>query len=436
MKLHVITDRPPVRRRFALGPILLQLYRLGVIVLIVLIIRQHHTRLRIDGDAPVRINEVRKFWPEAAALFADTGPRQGLFVRDAGGADIGYVVRTAPQASHIIGYSGPTDTLVAFNPDMTVAGIKLRSSWDTKEHVEDVARDRQFAKLWRKYDWDKLAVMSVEEEGIEGVSGASLTSVAVAEGIVHRVKWAADRATTPPLRWSWIDVGVVIVIGMALAMTFTPLKSHRWARRIMQVTVIGFIGFYAGLLLAQSLLAGWAMSGVAWRNAPGLALLAAAALVLPWATRRQTYCSHLCPHGAAQEWIGRLVPWKLHVRTDVTRALKLLPPGLLAVVLIAVMLNLPLNLAGIEPFDAYLVTAAGWATIIVAIVGLIAAAFIPQAYCRFGCPTGSLLNFVRSHGHADRFSRRDLAAAALLALTFVMWWQYDLLLNLLVPAAQ
>jgi hypothetical protein len=48
-------------------------------------------------------------------------------------------------------------------------------------------------------------------------------------------------------------------------------------------------------------------------------------------------------------------------------------------------------------------------------VGLIASAFVPQAYCRFGCPTGALLNFVRARGAADRFSARDTAALALVA---------------------
>ena len=97
-------------------------------------------------------------------------------------------------------------------------------------------------------------------------------------------------------------------------------------------------------------------------------------------------------------------------RSDVARALGLLPGALLILTLLTAMLALPLDLAGIEPFDAYLFRTAGIATLAVAGVGLAASVFVPQAYCRFGCPTGALLNFVRSRGPTDRFSARDAAA--------------------------
>jgi hypothetical protein len=76
-------------------------------------------------------------------------------------------------------------------------------------------------------------------------------------------------------------------------------------------------------------------------------------------------------------------------------------------------------LADVEPFDAYLVKTAGMATTAIAISSLIAAFFVPMAYCHYGCPTGALLNFIRRHGPTDRFGRREIAALLLLALA---WW--------------
>jgi hypothetical protein len=88
------------------------------------------------------------------------------------------------------------------------------------------------------------------------------------------------------------------------------------------------------------------------------------------------------------------------------------------------MLVLPLDLAGIEPFAAYVIRSAGWATIAVAMVGLAASFFVPQAYCRFGCPTGALLNFVRGRGVTDRFSRRDAAALGFVVMAVLLNWKY------------
>ena len=82
------------------------------------------------------------------------------------------------------------------------------------------------------------------------------------------------------------------------------------------------------------------------------------------------------------------------------------------------------DLAGLEPFAAYILRSAGLATLTVAAVGLVASFFVPQAYCRFGCPTGALLNFVRARGAADRFSRRDAVALFLVGLAALLNWKY------------
>jgi hypothetical protein len=47
-----------------------------------------------------------------------------------------------------------------------------------------------------------------------------------------------------------------------------------------------------------------------------------------------------------------------------------------------------------------------------------------MAYCHYGCPTGALLEFIRGHGRADRFGRRDIAALLLLALAIILSWKY------------
>jgi hypothetical protein len=78
------------------------------------------------------------------------------------------------------------------------------------------------------------------------------------------------------------------------------------------------------------------------------------------------------------------------------------------------------NVNALEPFDAWLIRVAGWGTITVAVVGLIASLFVPMAYCRYGCPTGALLKFVRYAGHGDTFGRRDTAALLLVAAAAVM----------------
>src|SRR5947199_71909 len=82
----------------------------------------------------------------------------------------------------------PTDTLIALDNDSRVLGIRIRSSWDTKEHVRDVAANDYFMKTWNGKTWDQVAGLDPRAAGIEGVSGASLTSMAIANAIQHRFK--------------------------------------------------------------------------------------------------------------------------------------------------------------------------------------------------------------------------------------------------------
>jgi thiamine biosynthesis lipoprotein len=42
--------------------------------------------------------------------------------------------------------------------------------------------------------------------------------------------------------------------------------------------------------------------------------------------------------------------------------------------------------------------------------------FVPQAYCKYGCPTGALLKFVRTSSTDERWARRDTLAALVLAV--------------------
>ena len=194
------------RRAFPFRPRMkraaLQLYRLAVLLVIAGLIRAHAVRLRVEGHAPISVAEVRELFPHAESIHDDDGPRGGAFVRDGSGTQIGYVVRTAPHTDAILGYRGWTDTLIAFDGELRVAGVRIRSSRDTREHMGDVREDRHFLKTWNGKPWEEVARVAPEAQGIEGVSGASMTSMAVAEAIQRRLQMA-DAALAAVLSWKY-----------------------------------------------------------------------------------------------------------------------------------------------------------------------------------------------------------------------------------------
>ncbi|MCX6951372.1 MAG: 4Fe-4S binding protein, partial [Verrucomicrobia bacterium] len=393
----------------------LQLYRFAVVATIAWLVRDVAVRQRIQGESPVTATEVVSLLPAAVSLRPDDSTRDGLFVLDRAGRELGYVVRTQPRCRDIIGYAGTTDALVVLDRDWKILGLKIHSSEDTTSYVQDIALDRRFLKKWNGLTWDAAADLDLKAAGIEGVSGATMTSMAIAQSVKARLQLSRDEiAARAPLRFGWHDFGLVAVLAAAALMAFgKPEWRHRW-KRPYQIALVVYVGLIAGDLLAQKLLVGWSRSGLPWTTAPGLVLLAAAALLVPWTTGKPFYCHQICPHGAAQELLSQVRParFQLTLPASVIRGLEYLPAGFLVLTLVVALLAVPLDLAGLEPFAAYIVRSAGVATLVVAGVGLAASFFVPQAYCRFGCPTGALLNFVRTRGVTDRFSARDLAALA------------------------
>ena len=133
-----------------------------------------------------------------------------------------------------------------------------------------------------------------------------MTARAIADGIKRRSMSEVAAQASPRWRPKPRDCALAGVIAGALVMSFTSLRGHRWSRIAWQLLLVGYVGMVNHDLLSLALLGGWAANGLALKAAPGLVLLAAAALLVPWTTRRQLYCHQICPHGAARQLLGGL----------------------------------------------------------------------------------------------------------------------------------
>ncbi|NOX53879.1 MAG: 4Fe-4S binding protein [Planctomycetes bacterium] len=256
-----------------------------------------------------------------------------------------------------------------------------------------------------------------------------MTSMTVAEGLV-RVAQELQRQLGHPARGLLSktagvvvrlrDLGTVFVLVLASVIGLTRLRGNRWLRLAFQMVLIGYLGLINGDLLSQELLVGWARSGLPWRTAPALVLLTAAALIVPIVSRRQLYCHYLCPHGAAQELISHRSRWHWRLPSRLSRTVRLLPGLLLTLVVGIAITEIDFPLSNLEPFEAYRLGIAGAASVTIAVVGLLACLVIPMAYCRFGCPTGALLRYLRLNRKSNLISRGDLLAVLLTAVALTL----------------
>jgi polyferredoxin len=376
---------------------------------------------------PIQIEEVQEHIPAASELIPSATHPSLLEILDINGTKLGQTGRSSPYADQIIGYQGPVDSLLVFDTNGSLTGMKIRSSFENEPYADYPNDDAYFASLFTGRSISQLGDMSLSEEEVEGVSGATMTSMAMAEGIVktatswEQKKLLDQEAKKIFINWKARDYGSLAVILLAGFVAFNKRGKSKFFRISLQVLLVCYLGLINGDILSQALFAGWAQSGVPWERAPILALLTLAALLVPMTTGKAFYCHQLCPHGAAQQWMRKLTKKPVRLPQNLDRILKFLPFGLLGLVVFFAFTNSVHSVAILEPFDAYVWKVAGSITIAIALLSLLASAFVPMAYCRYGCPTGAMLKLFEFGKNDAGWTRRDYLSLGLLGFSISLY---------------
>lgn len=376
---------------------------------------------------PIQLEEVIKYFKTASELVPSTTHPSLVEVHDNNGTVLGKVGRTSPYSDQIIGYQGPVDTLLAFDQNSSLQGMRIRSSFENQPYADYPNDDAYFESLFTGKTIAELADMNLTEEEVEGVSGATMTSIAMAEGIVKtagdwdRESVSVKDSAKPLIYWKARDYGSLGVILFAGFVAFTRRGKTKFFRITLQILLVCYLGLVNGDILSQALFAGWAQNGIPWQRAPILALLSLAALITPMATGKSFYCHQLCPHGAAQQWMRKLKKKPIHIPRALDNILKCVPVALLFFVVFLAFSSSTHTVAILEPFDAYVWEVAGAITIAIALISLLVSAFVPMAYCRYGCPTGAILKLFEFGQNDQEWTRRDYLSFGLLGLALILY---------------
>jgi len=382
------------------------------------------------------VDEIQDWFPTAVTVETRGGMEVAL---DASGMMVGRVIRSGRFSDDLVGYQGPTELLMRIDPDEQVSAMRIRSSYDNEPYVDYVRQE--------KYSWNQLQNRSLTElaqfdpkaAGVEGVSGATMTSLAVADTAVAAAKGAliaeAEAAANQPgrlwetlsqqvarVRWTRLDTLTLVTLLTAGLLSQLGMFHRRSVRRVWLLGVIGVIGLWAGNLISLALIAGWSAEGIAWRLAPGLTAIAVVALVMPPLTKSNPYCNHLCPHGAWQQLIkpANRSQRKWQPSPQTSRWLARVPGATLVAAYLALITTPTIDLSSWEPFHAYLFRIASWGAIGLCGLTLLIAAFLPMGYCRFGCPTGRLIDYLRRHARSGKITGADVVAGGLLVLAVIL----------------
>ena len=217
---------------------------------------------------PIQIEEVQEHIPAASQLIPSATHPSLLEILDINGTKLGQTGRSSPYADQIIGYQGPVDSLLVFDTNDSLTGMKIRSSFENEPYADYPNDDAYFASLFTGRSISQLADMNLTEEEVEGVSGATMTSMAMAEGIVKTAtSWEEEKllnqeAKKSFINWKARDYGSLAVILLAGFVAFNKWWKTKFFRVSLQVLLVCYLGLVNGDILSQALFAGYILFNI------------------------------------------------------------------------------------------------------------------------------------------------------------------------------
>jgi Na+-translocating ferredoxin:NAD+ oxidoreductase RnfG subunit len=330
----------------------------------------------------------------------------------AGENERGLVLRASRMGVGARGFNGVSDVLVALDGE-TMLGVALFESRDNEPYVGDTKDELRFADPFAGKKINEY--LASDDDYTLVVSGASVTANAVTTTVREMLR--RHLADPPERGFPW-----PLAIGSAwLALGLVLGFAKRWSgpgMRMAFALVSVAAGLGLGWMLGQDQLISWGKNGLSLASGLPVLLLTAVALLVPAFTGKNVYCSRICPHGAAQTLLGKIRKRRSSLPGRWHRALQRLPWLTLVVIWVLAFVGSGIPFALFEPFEVWSAGFYAFVPAAILTIGFIAAVFLPQAYCHYGCPTGALLKFL-SHSPGD-FTRRDAVAAALVALGWLI----------------
>jgi polyferredoxin len=210
---------------------------------------------------------------------------------------------------------------------------------------------------------------------------------------VDVVQIPADEMFEPePVGPPWSRVGMMVfVLALACLAFFTKKAEARWVSLAATMVVLGWID---GGFLSISHVTGlvWVGFSAIGRDLPLLILTSFTVVtVVLWG---RVFCGYMCPFGALQDFVERLVPrrFKRELPPGAHRAAWKVKYLILAVVVGGAILGVQVSLYQyVEPFGTVFFLSTNVLLWTIALAFLVASAVIPRFYCRYVCPLGALL---------------------------------------------
>lgn len=297
------------------------------------------------------------------------------------------IVNTTHIGSEFIGYAGPVPV------ELYITGGKI----DSVKPLPNKETESFFTRIEEAGLIDSWNGKSLEEAAslkVDAVTGATYSSRALIGNVRTGISYAMDNDVVRPagddsaIYWKSLMV-ILVIAGGAIIPLFVHNKVYRV---IQQFANVGVLGFWAGTFLDYAVILNLFANGAVLTLASIIiCLLMFVAILYPVLGRGTHYCAWICPYGSMQDLAGGLSRVKLKISPDVVRMFDGMRMVLWGVLLILLYLGIGADWIDHEIFTMFIVHNVSLPVLIIGITFIVLSVFVPRPFCRFVCPTGSLL---------------------------------------------
>ena len=334
----------------------------------------------LDKDAAKRIFMT-------AESFEKTGEECIYNVLDASKKLLGRVLYAKPDETSVAGFGGNLRVVVGISPDGKIVGIELGENYESHGFIRRVRETGFFEK------WNGLSVEEAAKADVDTISGATMSTTAIKSMVALNLskysgmKITSNQQDSTPL---WLKIAVFVILAYSLFAFLFPQKTAKF--RIFHLAVLVVIlGFIGGSALSFESFKNWIISG---NIALVPVVILALALIIPIIFGKNFYCSFVCPFGAFQELLGRIPLPKKSFSPKFMKGVQVFKAVLLVLVYALMISGLISDFTMFEPFSAFKFEVASLPSLIIAALFLVVSLFISRPWCRFFCPTGTLMSIL------------------------------------------
>lgn len=293
------------------------------------------------------------------------------------------IINTTELGKDISGYAGPVPLEIYVTDGKIDSVIALRNS----ESPEFFGR---LASAGLTHAWDGKTLQQAATMDVDAVTGATYSSNAFIANVRAGASFAQG---SKPANTGHISVVAIAALIVILAGAIVPLFYKKPVYRIVQQLLnVAVLGFWAGTFIDYAMMLNF------FSGAPRMTLsffttllLLITGLIYPLFNKHNYYCNWICPFGSLQELAGKLCNKKWKISSKLIKTLDNFRQLLWVVLLGLLFSGWATSWIDYEIFTAFIVESASWIVLAVGSLFVLLSLFINRPFCRFVCPTGSLL---------------------------------------------